>query len=155
MDEVERFVIDGNVSRFVDQLRAETDSFRRETLKRLLMAEINRFGSVADRLQTTERHLTDGQALIAQQRRLIAKMKSNGGDASTAERMLRTFESIQDLFQRVHAAVHEEMARRRPECHPASSWVEGTAPDEWIESSAPCASGGPFFPGHGRRPPAT
>lgn len=143
MEEVERFIIDGNISRFVDKLRAETDSFRRETLKRLLVAEINRFGSLPDRLQTVERHLTDGEALIAQQRRLIAAVKSNGGDACAAERMLYTFESIQDLFLTAHAAVHEETERRRPECHPASSGFQGTAADGWIESSTPRASGGP------------
>jgi len=117
MDEVERFVIDGNVSRFVDQLRAETDSFRQETLKRLLMAEINRFGSVADRLQMVERHLTEGEALIAKQRRLVAQLRSNGGDASAAERMLHTIESIQEPFQRLHAAVHEKWNVGAPECH--------------------------------------
>jgi hypothetical protein len=120
MEEVERFVIDGNISRFVDQLRAETDSFRRDTLKRLLMAEINRFGSVADRLQTVERHLTDGEALIAQQRRSFAQMKSNGGDAGPAERLLRTFEFVQDILQTFQAAVHEAMER-----HEA---MEGRAP---------------------------
>ena len=114
MDDVERFVVEGNISRFVDLLRAETDSFRRETLKRLLVAEENRFGSVADRLQTVERHLTDGEALIAQQRRLIARMKGDGGDAGAAERLLRSFEVIQDLLQGFHAAVYEQAERRRP-----------------------------------------
>ena len=114
MDEVERFVVEGNISRFVDLLRTETNSFRRETLKRILIAEENRFGSVADRLETVERHVTDGEARIAQQRRLVARMKGNGGDAGAAERMLDAFESIQDIFYGVQAAVHEEMERRRP-----------------------------------------
>ena len=114
MDATERFVVEGNISRFVDKLRGETDPSRQETLKRLLMAEEDRLAMAEDRLQTVERHLTDGEALIAKQRRLVAAMKGNGGDAGAAERLLRSFEVIQDLLQGFHAAVYEQAERRRP-----------------------------------------
>ena len=114
MDDMERFVIDGNISRFVDKLRAETDPFRRQTLKSLLIAEENRFGMAEDRLQIVERHLTDGQALIPKQSRLVIETRNNGGDVGPAERLLRIFESIQDLLHSFHAVVHEETERRRP-----------------------------------------
>ena len=114
MDELERYVIDGNISRFVDRLRAETDPARQKTLRHLLIAEENRFGATLDCLQTVERHLTEGEERIANQKRLIAAMRNNGGDAGVAERLLRVFETTQDLLQERHAAVHEEMERRRP-----------------------------------------
>jgi hypothetical protein len=114
MDELERYVIDGNISRFLDRLRAETDPARQQTLRSLLIAEENRFGTTLDCLQTVERHLMEGEDRIANQRRLIAAMRSNGSDPDTAERLLRTFESTQDLLQERHAAVHEEMERQRP-----------------------------------------
>jgi hypothetical protein len=44
MGEVDRFVHDGNILCFADQLRWETNSARQETLKRLLFQEENRFG---------------------------------------------------------------------------------------------------------------
>ena len=112
MDEVERYVIDGNISRFVERLRRETNPSRQDMLKRLLIAEEDRLGKAQDRLQTVERHLTDGQALIDDQRRLVAETRNNGGDAGPALRLLRTFESIQDLFQTVHAALHEAIERQ-------------------------------------------
>ena len=114
MEELERYVIDGNISRFVDRLRAEMDPARQQTLRRLLIAEENRFGATQDCLQTVERHLTEGEERIANQKRLIAATLSNGGDAGVAEQLLRVFESTQDLLQERHAAVHEEMERRRP-----------------------------------------
>ena len=43
MDQVDRFLCDGNISRFSDQLRYETNPARQETLKRLLIEEENRF----------------------------------------------------------------------------------------------------------------
>ena len=112
MDDVERFVIDGNISRFVDRLRIETDPCRQQTLKRLLIAEESRFGATCDRLQMVERYLTEGEERIANQRRLVAAMRNNGGDVSAAHRTLCAFESIQDLFQTVHAAVHEAIERQ-------------------------------------------
>ena len=114
MDNVERFVIEGNISRFVDKLRVETNPSRQEMLRRLLIAEEDRFGVTEDRLQVAERHLTGGQALIDKQRRLVTETRNNGGDAGPAERLLCTFESIQGLFQTFHAAVHEAMERRSP-----------------------------------------
>ena len=114
MDDVERFVIDGNISRFVDQLRGERDPSRQQVLKRLLIAEESRFAATLDRLQMVERYLTEGEERIANQRRLVAAMRNNGGDAGAAERTLRAFESIQDIFQTAHASVHEALERRRP-----------------------------------------
>jgi hypothetical protein len=113
MNEVDRFICDGNISRFVDQLRRETNPARRETLKRLLIEEEDRFGAAEERLQMVERNLTDGAALIDRQARLVAELKAGGRDAGAAERMLRTFEMTQELFERCHAQISEAKDRLR------------------------------------------
>jgi hypothetical protein len=45
MDQVDRFICEDNISRFVDQLRREINPARQETLKDLLIEEENRFGA--------------------------------------------------------------------------------------------------------------
>ena len=114
MREVDRFESDGNISCFADQLRYEKIPARQEMLKRLLIEEESRFGATEDRLRMVERKLADGAELIVRQQRLIAEMKSNGGDIGNAERTLRTFEMIQDLFERYRALTYERRERLRP-----------------------------------------
>jgi hypothetical protein len=98
MGDIEQFVIDGNVSRFVDLLRSETDPRRQDSVKRLLIAEEDKFGRTGFCLQMLERHLTDGAEIIAKQKRLIAQLVDRGDDPYGAELALHRFESIQILF---------------------------------------------------------
>jgi len=114
MREVDRLESDGNISCFADQLRYETNPAHRETLKRLLLEEESRFGANEDRLRLVERKLTDGAELIVRQRRLIAEMKRDGADIGRADRALRTFEMIQELFERFRAHMDDKRERLRP-----------------------------------------
>ena len=114
MREIERWESDGNISCFADQLRYETNPARQEVLKRLLIEEENRFGANEDRLRMVERNLTRGAECIVRQKRLIAERKSDGGDIDSAERMLRTFEMIQDLFEKFRAHIYDGTERQRP-----------------------------------------
>ena len=76
----------------------------------LLIEEENLFGATEDRW--LKRKITEGAEVIAGQRRLIAEIKNNGGDPGMAERMLRTIETIQDLFEGFRALIHDEKERR-------------------------------------------
>jgi hypothetical protein len=114
MDEVDRPVCHGNILCFADQLRWETDPARQDTLKRLLIEEENRFGAADERLRIAELKLAEGAERIARQRRLIAELKSGGGDAAVAERLLRTFEVIQELFERFRDQNYRAREARRP-----------------------------------------
>jgi hypothetical protein len=110
MGEVDRLVCDGNILCFSDQLRWERDPARQQVLKRLLIAEEDRFGAfgtIEDRLRMVERKLMDGAELIVRLRQRIAEMKSDGADTSSAEGRLRTFEMIQDLFASFGARVRD------------------------------------------------
>lgn len=113
MQEIDRWESDGNISCFADQLRYETNPARQEALKRLLIEEEDRFGANEDRLRMVERKVIDGAEFIVKQKRLIAKMKSNGGDTGSADCLLRTFETIQELFERFRAHMHDERERQR------------------------------------------
>ena len=114
MDEVGRLGCDGNIWCFADQLRWERDPARQEKLKQLLIQEENRFDATEERLRVVEHKLADGAELITRQRRLIAEMKIGDGDTASAERTLRTFETIQDLFERLRDLKHDGRARRHP-----------------------------------------
>ena len=105
MDELQQFVSEQNIARFVDQLRRELNAVRQDTLKRLLLEEENRFAAAAARLQMVDRNILDGAARIANQARLVSELKSNGRDAREAERILRTFEMIQGLFVGFRASI--------------------------------------------------
>ncbi len=114
MGEVDRMESDGNISCFADQLRYETIPARQEKLRRLLIEEESRFGANEDRLRMVERKLADGAELIVKQRRPITEMKSDGGVIGSADRTLRTFEMIQELFERFRALMYDERERLRP-----------------------------------------
>jgi hypothetical protein len=113
MGEVGRSACDGNILCFAGQLRWETNALRQETLKRLLIEEENRFGVTEERFRIAERKLTDGAELITRQKQLIAEMKSRSGDTAIAERTLRNFEMIQELFERFRDRAYDERERRR------------------------------------------
>jgi hypothetical protein len=108
MDAVERFVIDGNISRFVGMLRDETNPARQDMLRRLLIAEEDRFGLRCDCLQAAERHLMEGAAT----KRLLAHREGNGGDVGAAERALQRYVWIQDAFHSLRVAVQQQLERR-------------------------------------------
>jgi hypothetical protein len=101
MCEIDPYV-EGNILLFADQLRWETNPPCQEALKRLLIKE-ERQVAREERLQLAERVLRDNADIIARQTRRIAEMKVNGGDPGNAERRLRTFETIQLLFEEFHA----------------------------------------------------
>jgi hypothetical protein len=114
MDEMERFIGDGNIARFVDMLRAEADPARRETLKRLLIEEINRFGSLTERLAVTERHLRDGEAQISKLTGIVREMKGNGLDCTRTERTLEVSMMIRALFEELRSIIFDGIEKRRP-----------------------------------------
>ncbi len=113
MEEVARFGSGGNISCFADQLRWETIPARQEILRRLLIEEENCLGATEERLLVVERKLADGAELISRQRQLIDKMKMNGGDTRTAESSLKTFEMIQELFEKFRAVIYDANERKR------------------------------------------
>ncbi len=61
MDSLSR---DENLERFVGPLRIAADPDRREELRRRLIAEEDRYGSRAERLQVAERRIAEAKARI-------------------------------------------------------------------------------------------
>ena len=114
MNELDRYVSDGNITLYVDQLRRETDPHRREKIKQLLIREETLFAATIDRLHMLDRHNADGEEIIARQTCLVARLKSNGSDATAAECALRTFKMIQDLLFSFRLRIHEKIERQRP-----------------------------------------
>jgi hypothetical protein len=113
MDEIDRFVCDGNIANFANRLRKEHDPAKQETLKRLLIEEEDRFGATVERLRVLERYIADGSALIIRQADLVAKLDGDGRDAREAQRALRNFHMVQRLFLDCRARIHEQVEQLR------------------------------------------
>lgn len=114
MDGMERFIGDGNISRFVDMLRAESDPVRQDMLRRLLIEEENRFGTAVERLTMAERYLRDGETHISRLARSVHEAKNNGHDYSRAQRTLELSLAIQELFQEFRSTLHNGVEKQRP-----------------------------------------
>ena len=102
MSEIDHFVA-GNLLLFTGQLRWETSPDHQEGLRRLLIREEDRLSAGEPDCELVDRILRDGVELIARQTRLVTEMKANGADTRSAERTLRTFQTIQILFEKFRA----------------------------------------------------
>lgn len=109
MDKVTRFVSDQNIARFVEALNHETDAKRQGALRGLLIEEENRFGSRVERLELVERHLRGGAMRIEQQKITIERLAAKGADLTEAERLLRNFVVIQEMFLSFRATLVEKL----------------------------------------------
>lgn len=109
----DRFVSEGNILLFADQLCWEANSARQEGLRRLLIRELHQFRWRQEPLQLAERIRKDREVRIARQIRLIAEMKSNGVDPGRAECTLRTFQSVHFLFEQFCATYAERLVTKR------------------------------------------
>ncbi len=64
MNSTERFVRDENLSRFVTRIEQEETPERREALRRLMIAEEDRYGSLHERLDKVDRLIVEAQSRI-------------------------------------------------------------------------------------------
>jgi hypothetical protein len=107
MDKLQRFISEQNISRFADQLRRESNAVRRDTLKRLLIEEEDRFGANVEWLHMIERYIAVWTAEIVRQTGVVSELKSNGDDANDAESILQTYVKIKDLFTSYRARISQ------------------------------------------------
>jgi hypothetical protein len=113
MDQTERFVTDANISRFVAMLRNEADPGRQKMLRRLLIEEANRFGTMAERLTMAERYSRDGESHISKLAAIVHEMKGNGLDCTRTERTLQLSMMIQELFEEFRSTLLNGIEQRQ------------------------------------------
>jgi hypothetical protein len=51
-------------------------------------------------LDVARRHVVDGRRIVATQRLRIERLRADGRDTESAERILRLFERSQDIFEK-------------------------------------------------------
>jgi len=73
MDATHRFVRDQNLDRFAGQLMVEPALAKRETLRKLLIAEEDRFGSLTERLDKAEKLIVETEARMLVLERLVVQ----------------------------------------------------------------------------------
>jgi hypothetical protein len=110
---MDEFVGEQNISRFVDQFQIAHDQQARQTLQKLLLEEMNRFGLNLEQLRRIEKRINECKAHIDQHERLIQKARINGHDVRTAERALNNLIELQEIFWSYHQVVLEAVNRRR------------------------------------------
>ena len=80
MDDVQKFVTGLNISRFLDSLTVEQDRSRRNLWTQLLIAEIDRFGALDERLNLLDDCMESCSRRIAAQRARFLEPHGDGLD---------------------------------------------------------------------------
>ena len=62
-------------------------------------------------LELAQRHVLESRKIIEQQKRLIERRKKSGLDTTSAEALLRSFESSLEIFERDLAVMAESRSR--------------------------------------------
>lgn len=107
------FVVDRNVTLFLDKLSAGDDPSLHSTLLKLLVDEESKLGRSREQLDKAEEHVRNGKARIAGQRALIAGQALEGRALEQSQALLRTLEATQELLERHYTRMLQEVDRRQ------------------------------------------
>jgi hypothetical protein len=94
----ENFVREQAVPGFSQLLEAEQAAGVRERLRSLPIGEENKFSVTAERLGQADRRIAACESRIQRQYGVIEKLKADGFDTEAAERLLRNFMEMHDLY---------------------------------------------------------
>ncbi len=100
---MERFIIEHNVRAFIERLQIEPDFDTRATLKNLLIAEADRFGRRAERLEFVDHWIGECQSRVARLRAVLAEIESDAAHSALAERTLKNLTELA-----VHLETHRQ-----------------------------------------------
>jgi hypothetical protein len=64
-----------------------------------------------EQLALADRHIAEGEARLARQRRLVEQMAEQGQDTAEAKRMLRDFEAVLEQFHVHRRLILDAIAR--------------------------------------------
>ncbi len=97
--ELKTFACTRNIANFIDQLGTEADPARRTVLMQLLVEEEDKLGIGLEQLDLSEAFIAKGQGLIARQEALIERLENCGRDSRSANDVLNTLVTVQNLFK--------------------------------------------------------
>ena len=110
MDATRSFVRNQNVARFVARLEAEPDPRRRETLRQLLVHEVDLHGDLMERLQIVERQIASSRNNIARQTTLAASLQVAEAKAQ-GERVLANMQDLLVMFEGFRRVLLDRLQR--------------------------------------------
>lgn len=99
MDGIEKYVTELNISLFIDLLEEEHDGARRSHLKKLLLAEEDRFARMAERLQVAENCLVKCAQRVNELRVRVDGMTPDHPHRAVAQRVLENLLDIEAVVQ--------------------------------------------------------
>ena len=100
MVEANKFILEQNLLRFSSRLPSEADPATRQTLRRLLIEEEDRYGKLNERLERAEMLILSWQGHVQRQQALVASLKLDGRDPSRADELLRSMRESLAIFER-------------------------------------------------------
>jgi hypothetical protein len=109
---VQKFVHDLNLARFIEQLESETDPTRRTQLRALLIEEMDRSGSLGERMDQTDRLISRAAARLREQEACVAQLQTERDDALSSEVLLAHMSQILELMTQYRLALAQ--ANRDP-----------------------------------------
>jgi hypothetical protein len=99
VSETDDFVNEQNIKNFAQKLSSETNNRTRRTLSKLLLEEEERLGLRTWHLKLVDQHISDTTSRIDNQKSLIHKSSTDGGEASVAEAFLKTLNVVRQTYE--------------------------------------------------------
>jgi hypothetical protein len=110
----QRFMLDENVRRYVVQLEDEPNVKTRDILRRLLIAEEDRYGTQHERLERANTLISEGEDRISRMTSELQRLCDQGGDAARVregERVLANTRNIIAITQEYRRALLDGLER--------------------------------------------
>jgi hypothetical protein len=108
MDDMDRFIVENNVSAFFSKLACEPDIDRRAMLSRLLVEEENKFARLAGHLDSLDSYIAKCDAQIAKHRAFLDRGARSEDQQRVTKSILDNIAAIKDLL----GSVRETSQRR-------------------------------------------
>ena len=102
MDAIDKFTNRENIARFSSHYEIERDPGARESLRKLLLIEENKYGFYSEQLQLAARHISECNVRIARQKAIVEEIRARGGSVLQAEAVLENLTTLRDLFMQFH-----------------------------------------------------
>ena len=110
---MDRFIARENIKHFFDRLQTEEDGAVRATLHRLLLAELDKFAKLAERLDMVDHNISRVTDLALLPRARVNGMGANqDSDAALARQHLFNLEGLYEVFVEYRRHLVKEIDRQ-------------------------------------------
>ena len=111
MDATNRQAVDRNVSHIVERLQTETSPAAKDSLRRLMIAEEDRFASAVEKLELIDRWIAECDVRRAQIGKFAGLFPADSETTALTERTLNNLAALSAFLARYRGIVEAALAR--------------------------------------------